>query len=238
MRITVFNGSPKGKKGNTNFIVEEFLRGAIIEGAETENIFLARKKIRHCVGCFDCWTKTPGKCIIKDDMNELIEKFINSDIVVFATPLYVDNVSGIMKNFMDRMIPIVEPYFNKDENGECRHKKRYEKYPKIVVISNCGFPEQSHFQVLKLLFRRIARNIHSEVIAEIYRGEGEILQIDLLMMKPFISKYKKVLRVAGQELVKNGKFSEQTKEKLEKPIIPYRFYISGANKSWDKEEKN
>ena len=167
MKITVFNGSPRGEKGNTNFIVKEFLKGAIEAGAETENIFLVKHKITHCLGCFNCWEKTPGKCVINDDMNNLLGKFINSDVVVFATPLYVDNVSGIMKNFMDRLIPLGDPHFTKDEKGETRHLKGYNSSPKIVVISNCGFPENSHFQVLRLLFRRIARNFHTEIVLEL-----------------------------------------------------------------------
>ncbi len=232
MKITAFNGSPRGKAGNTHIIVEEFLKGAEEAGAETENILLNKKKIRECIGCFDCWTKTPGECIIKDDMDELMEKFVSSDIVVMASPLYTDNVSGLMKIFMDRMIPIIEPYFVRDENGETRHKKRYEKYPKIAVISNCGFPEQSHFQVLKLFFRRVARNLHTEVIGEIYRGEGEILKNENPLIKPFIKKYLYFVKKAGEEIVKNGKISEEIQKKLERPIIPYRLYFSGANKSW------
>jgi multimeric flavodoxin WrbA len=233
MKITAFNGSPRGERGNTHFIVNEFLTGAKDAGAETENIFLVKKKISHCLGCFHCWEKTPGKCVIKDDMEELIEKFISSDIVVFATPLYVDNVSGIMKNFMDRLIPIADPHFEKDENNESRHVKRYGKYPKIFVISNSGFPEQSHFQVLKLLFKRIARNMHSQVIGEIYRGGGEILKLNMLVLKPLLWKYKNLLRKAGKEIVNNLALSEETVKKLEAPIISDEKYIKGANKKWD-----
>ncbi|MDD2890094.1 MAG: flavodoxin family protein [bacterium] len=234
MRIVVFNGSPRAEKGNTHIMVEEFLSGAKEAGAETENIFLVKKSIKYCLGCFDCWIKTPGECIIKDDMKEMLLKFIETDIVVFATPLYVDNVTGIMKNFMDRLIPLLDPYFKKDENGECRHTNRNFKSPKIIVISNSGFPEQSHFQVLQLLFRRIAKNMHSEVIAEIYRGGGEILRNKMLILAPFINSYKKYLQKAGKEIVENLKLSDETIAKLEKPIIPDEQYIKGANKSWDK----
>ncbi len=234
MKITVFNGSPRGEKGNTHFMIREFLKGAEEAGAEVENIFLVEKNIKYCKGCFTCWGKTPGKCVIKDDMEELIEKFISSDIVVFATPVYVDNVTGIMKAFMDRLIPIVDPHFEKDEKGETRHKKRYEKYPKIVIISNCGYPEQSHFQVLRLFFRRVARNLHSEIIGEIYRGAGEIFRARNILLKPYIEKYRNLLRKAGREVVENLSISDETMRELEEPIIPYEKYIEGANRYWDK----
>ncbi|MCK9363675.1 MAG: flavodoxin family protein [Syntrophales bacterium] len=234
MKIVVFNGSPHMGKGNTHVMVEAFLQGAREAGAEVENVFLFRKKIKPCLGCFDCWLKTPGKCVQKDDMEGLLPLFIKADLIVFATPLYVDNVTGIMKTFMDRMIPLTEPYFEKDPQGEYRHRKRYEKIPKIAVISNCGFAEQTHFQVLSLLFKRIARNMHSELIAEIYRGGGEVLKMDIPVLLPLVEKYKEILKKAGREIATDGKLSENTQAELEKPIVPYDKYMEGANKYWEK----
>lgn len=237
MKITAFNGSPRGKNGNTHIMVEELSRGMQEAGAEFENIFLTNYVIQHCRGCFSCWIKTPGECVIKDDVKQLLPKLVSSDIVIFATPVYVDNVTGIMKNFMDRFLPLLNPHFEKDDGGESKHSLRHGKSPKVVVISNCGFPEQSHFQVLRLLFKRIARNMNSEVIAEIYRGGGGILEDPPLALKPFIWKYKKVLKRAGGEIIKNLKLSDETVSELAKPIIPDDMYIKGANKYWDKELK-
>ncbi len=234
MKITIFNGSPRAENGNTHFMVEQFIKGAEQAGAEVENIFLAKKDIKPCKGCFACWIKTPGKCVIKDDMAELLEKLAGSDIVVFATPLYVDNVTGIMKNFMDRFVPAGDPHIEKDRNGESVHVTKSEKRPKVVVISNCGYPEQSHFQVLELLFKRIARNMQSEVIGEIYRGGGAILKDAPLILKPLIRKYKKLLQRAGREIVENGRLSNETRSKLEEPIISADSYIAAANKYFDK----
>lgn len=233
MKITIFNGSPRAKKGNTHFMVKEFSKGAEQAGAEVENVFLAKKKIHPCRGCFGCWVKTPGKCVVKDDMAELIKKFAGSDIIVFATPVYVDNVTGIMKNFMDRLIPGADPHFEKDEGGECVHISRSEKRPKLVVISNCGFPEQSHFQVLELLFERVARNMRSEVIGEIYRSGGAILKDAPLILKPVIREYKKLLQIAGMEIVEKQRLSKETRSKLEKPLISDDRYIAAANEHFD-----
>jgi multimeric flavodoxin WrbA len=233
MKVTIFNGSPRGKKGNTHLMVKEFSKGAVLGRAEVENVFLVKKKIRPCRGCFTCWIKTPGKCVIKDDMAELIQKFGESDIVVFATPVYVDNVTGIMKNFMDRLIAGIDPHFEKDEGGESVHISRSEKQPKLVVISNCGFPEQSHFQVLELLFRRIARNMRSEIIGEIYRSGGGILREAPLILKPAISKYKKLLQTAGMEIVEKQRLSAETRLKLERPFVPDEQYIAASNERFD-----
>jgi len=233
MKITIFNGSPRAENGNTHFMVEQFIKGAEQAGAEVENIFLAKKKINPCKGCFSCWLKTPGKCVIKDDMAELLEKFADLDIIVFATPLYVDNVTGIMKNFMDRIIPLGDPHIEKDENGESVHVNKLGNVPKLVVISNCGFPEQSHFQVLELLFKRIARNMRTEVVGEIYRGGGAILKDAPSILKPLTMKYSKLLQKAGKEIAENSRLSKETRLELEKPLIPADNYIAAANQYFD-----
>jgi len=232
MKVTVFNGSPRAERGNTHIMVEEFKKGAQKAGAEVENVFLVKKEINFCRGCFSCWG-TSGTCAIIDDMRGLLKKFIESDIVVFATPVYVDNVTGVMKQFMDRLIPLVDPHMDRDEKGETVHRKRFLEYPKIVVISNCGFPEQSHFQVFPLLFERVARNLHSEVVAEIYRGGGELLRLDHPQLMAVISDYKELLQKAGREVVEMLGLSEETKSALENPLVPHDMYRENVNRGYD-----
>ena len=235
MKVTVFSGSHKGREGNTLIMVEEFLKGAEEAGAETENIILAEKDIRNCRGKFECWLKTPGKCTIRDDMDDLLPRFMASDIVVFACPVYFENVPSIMKNFIDRLAPVLLPQFEEDEMGEYRHAKRYENYPKFVVISNAGLPGQTNFEVERFFFRRLARTFHTELIAEIYRGEGEIFRAkNNIILKPLIGKYKKLLRSAGKEVVENQVLSEKTVKDLEKSIVPPSLYIKFGNDEWDR----
>jgi multimeric flavodoxin WrbA len=237
MKITIFNGSPRAERGNTHLMVAEFLKGAKEAGAEVENIFLTGKEINPCKACYSCWMDTSGKCTTQDDMDELFQTVVSSDVLGFATPLYVDNVTGLMKNFMDRLIPLADPHFEKDENGESRHLRKYDKPTKIIAISSCGFPEQSHFQVLRVLFRRIARNLSCELTAEIYRGGGGILQSREPSLQPFLESYKQLLRTAGKEVVLNSKLSEDTMVQLEKPLIPMlnfaEEYRKRANKMVD-----
>jgi multimeric flavodoxin WrbA len=220
MKITAFNGSPKVERGNTHVMVEAFFAGAREAGAETENVFLAKRKIHPCTACNACWMKTPGRCSQRDDMDGLLAAVIASDVLVFATPVYVDNVTGLMKNFMDRLIPIGDPHWEKDENGEMRHVARHEKPRKIAVISNCGFPQRSHFQVLQLLFRRVARNLSAEVIAEIYREAGSLLTIPNPDLREPVENYKALLRQAGREVVESSKLSPETIAAIERPLLP------------------
>ncbi len=236
-RIAVFNGSPHGSEGNTHYIVREFLKGAEKAGAVVENHFLVEKRISHCKACLRCWTETPGTCVVKDDMQDLTERFMEADIVVMATPVHVDGVSGLLKNFMDRLIPIVDPHFERDPDGESRHVKRYDRYPKIVVISNCGLPEMSHFQAISHHMKRMARNVHSEVIGEIYRSHGPILTYPNPMVEPMRIKYRRLLRKAGKHVVEKGRLSDDLKKKLEVAIVPENMYFDGANREFDKALK-
>jgi multimeric flavodoxin WrbA len=233
MKIVAFNGSPRGKNAHTHVMVEEFLGGAEEAGAEVENVFLAEKSVAHCRGCFACWVATPGVCVIADDMAELLEKLRKADVVVYATPLYTDVVTGLMKDFMDRSVPLLDPHFARDGSGEIRHPLRYGAFPKMVVISNCGFPEQSQFQVMSLLFRRLARNFHSDLIAEIYRGEGDLLKADAEELRTLIAGYKSLLRKAGREVAENLALSDDTREGMQRPLVPPEVYVEFANRMWD-----
>ena len=82
---------------------------------------------------------------------------------------------------------------------------------------------------------RIARNTGSGILAEIYRDGGEILRSPMLLLKPFLMHYNKLLRKAGSELVTDGRISDKTKSKLEKPIVPPEQYLKSANKLFAEE---
>ena len=102
--VLAFNGSPRGAQGNTEKILQPFLDGVRECGGSVETLYLKDLDINECRGCYACHMKTPGKCIIKDDMAMVLEKIMKADIVVFATPLYVFTVSALMKALLDRLI--------------------------------------------------------------------------------------------------------------------------------------
>ena len=94
------------------------MEGAEEAGAKSEVIFLYEEKTLPCQGEFHCWLETPGRCMYKgkDSPEKLHEKIREADLVIFASPLYADMVSGKMKTFIDRVIPMIDPHIEKDGN--------------------------------------------------------------------------------------------------------------------------
>ena len=235
MKILSINGSPRGKNSNTHKMINEILSGAKSRGAEVENVFLSEMRIEYCRGCFACWLSKDGKCIIKDDMQSLIDNYTQADILMYGTPLYTDNVSALLKTFTDRCLPTVSQYMDKDREGEYKHKENDIRIPKYVIVSNGAFPEPSQFQVVSHYFNRLARNSNTEVIAEIYRGQGQWLDLPKYSRnRIFVDDYFKLLNQVGEEIVVNGALSEETQAKLLEPLGTYDEYVHQLSGYWQK----
>ena len=96
MRAIAFNSSPRMHEGNTALILEPFLQGMRETGAEVELFYTRRLKINPCFGCMYCWLRKPGECCQRDDMDILYPKLRSAQILVLASPLYVDGMTGTM----------------------------------------------------------------------------------------------------------------------------------------------
>lgn len=218
MNILAVNGSPKGKSGNTEQLLQSFLRGARSAGADVEVVYLKEKKIKHCIGCVSCWLKTPGICVHQDDMAELLEKSRQADVIVMATPLYKDTVSGLMKDFMDRSNPLLLPYIIKDGNNYF-HPKRYENETpkKMVLISNCGFPERRFFFGMEETFRLQCSSHGDQPVGFIFCSCGEMLTQP--QAQEHIQWYLSACEGAGREVVEQGGISSKTQAVLNRELI-------------------
>ena len=142
MNILLINGSPKGKGSNTYKLSTAFIEGMKAgskEMLDVEELQVNQLDIKPCLGCFSCWNKTPGNCVIKDDMEDVIQKLLWADITIWSFPLYYFNVPGKLKNLIDRQLPMVLPFMVDDaESGS--HPGRYDMSGKrSVLISTCGF---------------------------------------------------------------------------------------------------
>ena len=233
-QIVVFDGGPRNTKfSKTTFMVNHFCRGAESAGAEIEYIKLKDMKINSCTGCFTCWTKTPGECIFDDDMTDLRLKYRKADLIVFASPLYIFSVTGIMKNFLDRIIPNMKPYMI-IENGETRHPNRYseDRQQGFVVFSAAGFPEVDHnFDGLKSMFHCL--HSHSENAS--LMGEFYMPGAELIAQPVYGERRKRVEQAcynAGEQAVKDGQIDMAFMEAVSDPEISQNKFQEQTDYFW------
>lgn len=92
------------KNGNSDVLAEEFARGARENGNEVTKVNVRDMDLKFCIGCLSC--NRTHKCVIRDGMNELYDIVQNSDVLVFATPVYYYAVCGQLKTFLDRLNPL------------------------------------------------------------------------------------------------------------------------------------
>ena len=155
MKILVLNSSPRtGIESKTEMMLSHLVEGMREAGGDVEVINLREKKINYCAGCFNCWTKTPGVCIHKDDMaNEIYPKWLECDLAVYGTPLYHFTLNAALKAFIERTLPILQPFFE-EVDGRTHHPLRREG-PPFVIVSVAGFPEKEKSSFFCAKHRRI-----------------------------------------------------------------------------------
>ncbi|MDV0443534.1 flavodoxin family protein [Methanorbis rubei] len=100
-QVLVISATPR-KGGNSDVLCDEFVRGAREAGHSAEKIFLCDKKIGFCTACDYCQTNA-GECIQDDDMAEILEKLVSSDVIVLASPVYFYTLNAQMKTLIDRV---------------------------------------------------------------------------------------------------------------------------------------
>ncbi len=112
-KVLIISASPR-KGGNSDTLCDEFLKGARDAGNDCEKIFLKDKKINYCTGCGLCNTNNYTACSQKDDMEEILNKVILSDVLVLSTPVYFYTMNGQLKTFIDRCCARYTHIANKD----------------------------------------------------------------------------------------------------------------------------
>lgn len=169
-KYLLISGSPR--KGNTDFVLSKIYDNL---NGKKELIFLRNLNFSHCKGCLTCYSS--GTCVIKDDMEQLFTNLLSADIIIIGSPLYYGNVSGLMKQFIDRTVPAYKSESLKGKQlisimvGGCEiqvtekfHKeaiKGFVKYNKLNLIDTYNFEafeandlkqnQQSRIQISKIV---------------------------------------------------------------------------------------
>lgn len=228
MKVLAINSSPKMDKGNTALILNPFLEGMKEAGAEVELFYTRKLKINPCTGEFNCWLKTPGECYQNDDMKILYPKIAEADVIVFASPLYVDGVTGPMKNLIDRMLPRIQPFLELRDD-HCRHPAREKaKALKFVLVSNCGLWEKDNFDPLIVFMKAFSKNASAEFAGALLRPHGEAMPGMLEMGAP-VGDIFEAAKEAGRQLVIEQKMSQETLDIVSSELLPKEMYMQISN---------
>lgn len=233
MKVLLINAAPRMESGNTQVMLNPFLVGMRQEGAEIDIALLARKEINPCIGCFTCYAKTPGVCIYEDDMVGMVERVRSADLLVLATPVYLDGMTSFAKIFLDRLVVFLDPHFTMDRTGLI-HPLRWEFPERMFLVSVCGYPLLHNFDPLLAQMNKLARNFHSEFTGALLRPAA----FSLLLTKKYPEKIRGVLdamRNAGSELALRGRISHETFLAAAEEICATEELVETANAFWDRE---
>lgn len=228
MRVLAINGSPLKDKGNTARILQPFLDGLSDSGAAVEVLCTRDLQVLPCLEDYQCWLKHPGRCAQQDDMQMVHVKLRAADVWVFATPIFVWGVPGPLKNLMDRMLPLIEPFITL-QAGHCSHPVREgTPHAKVVLVSSCGFWEMDNFDPLLEQMRTLCRVVGLEFAGALLRPHAPGFSTMLEMGAP-VRDVIEAARAAGRELVTTGAISTATMAAVSRPILARDDYLHHAN---------
>ena len=226
MRILILNGSPKKDKSDTMHITRAFLDGMNeIASQEVHIIHVIDKHIEYCSGCFTC-KRNGGTCIHDDDMREILDNILSSDLLVFSFPLYSYGMPAPLKALIDRTMPL---------SSMVMHKvgQRYEhvgqadfSHLRYIMICGCGFPNSKHnFEPVVAQFKLMFPENHT--IITIPESPMFNAPEAISVTEPRLA----LVRKAGMQYANTGTIDETLLSKIGYPMIPEETYAAIVNNS-------
>ena len=224
MKILVFNGSPKKEKSDTLHITRAFLDGMKDAAPqEVQLIHVIDQHIEFCSGCLACMCNG-GVCRHDDDMRSILEDILASDLLLFSFPLYGYGMPAMLKNLIDRTLPLSSMAMRKV--GE-----RYEhvgqadlSHLKYLMICGCGFPNSTHnfepaVAQFKLLFPRNHTVITVPESPMFNAPEAAVVTVPRL----------ELVSEAGRQYAKTGAIEVALLKQIGSPMIPEETYAKIVN---------
>lgn len=224
MKILVFNGSPKKEKSDTLHITRAFLDGMKDAASqEVRLIHVIDQHIEFCSGCLACM-RNGGVCRHDDDMRSILEDILASDLLLFSFPLYGYGMPAMLKNLIDRTLPLSSMAMRKV--GE-----RYEhvgqadfSHLKYLMICGCGFPNSAqNFEPAVAQFKLMFRSNHTIITipeSPMFNApEAAVVTVPRLTL----------VREAGRQYAANGRIDAELLSRIGSPMIPEESYAKIVN---------
>ena len=224
MKILVFNGSPKREKSDTMHLTRAFLEG-MREAApqEIRTIHVIDRHIEYCRGCFSCM-HNGGKCILDDDMSEILDAIRGSDLLLFSFPLYCYGMPAPLKTLLDRTLPLSSMAMRKvGERYEHVGQAEVSKL-RFLMICGCGFPNSRHnFEPAVAQFRLMFPSGHT--ILTVPESPMFSAPEAAVVTAPRLA----LLRQAGRQYAESGAIDAALLAEIGSPMIPEESYAAIVN---------
>ncbi len=232
MKILAINSSFRGDKGYTKFLIDKLFKGAREEGAECENINLAKLKINHCIDCQVCQTEKHFlKCIHEDDADMVYNKMRQADIIIFATPIYTFDMSSLLKTLLER-------YYYNCKIGEFKITKTGLIFhhvdaticskPFVALITCDNMLEETTHTAVEY-FKTYAKFMDARLVGMLVRKQGALVGHGINPEKekayPIIYDIYDAYYEAGKELATKGYINKSTEKRANKLLFKIPFYL-------------
>lgn len=158
-----------------NLILSDITLDLFDDNEVVEFIDLKKLKISNCIGCFSCWIKTPGKCIIRDDAIKIYPKIAASKKLMYVSKIRYGSYDTVMKTMLERAIPIQQPFIRLYD-GETHHVQRNVSLKEAVIIGYGNIDDEEK-EIFKELVKRNAKNMSFKSYRIIFALEKELPKI-------------------------------------------------------------
>ncbi|PKN24597.1 MAG: hypothetical protein CVU64_21760 [Deltaproteobacteria bacterium HGW-Deltaproteobacteria-21] len=228
MKILAINSSHRGDEGYTRFLIDKLFKGAMSSGGECEVVTLAKLKINRCLSCGKCNTKDHyRKCVFdgKDDVRGVFDKMAEADIIVFATPVYIFNMTGLLKTFLDRLYATGDAFALKlTKSGLLFHDIPDWVSKPFVALICCDNVEKETPKNVISWFRTWSKFNDAPMVGLLVRNAGRFSgqgkDPEAEKRAPKLGEVYQAFETAGNELAVSGRIQKSTEKKASQSIVP------------------
>lgn len=232
MKILAINASFRGDNGYTKFLIDKLYEGAAGAGAKFEIINLAGLSINRCIACQVCQTeKHRLQCIHNDDAEMVFSKMRTADIILFATPIYVLDISSLLKMLLERLYSTCEiEHFKITKSGLPFHDIDSSICSKkFVYLITCDNALKETAKSAVTFFETYAKFMDTKIIGALIRRTGALAghgrDAEREKMFPVLQGIYAAYNQAGKELATLGKIRFSTQRRANKPIVYVPFFL-------------
>lgn len=231
MKILALNGSHRGDKGCTQMLLDKIAEGAMEAGAEFETVLLAEKKITPCAGCDACHTpERQLRCIYddEDDVKGIFDRMARADILIYASPVYIFSISGLMKTFLDRINSTAgSGELCLTKGGLLFHKINTNIYTKpFVVLTCCGNAEPETYKNVLAYFKTFSRFLDAPLVGTLVRTTVGFMEKtpESDKQRQLLEEVTKAYVQAGRELAVQGRITTSTEKQANQNLLGIPFF--------------